>query len=322
MPKRTLQGDLIAMKQTVIDQCLAKQIKDKDGAKLLNIHPKSFSRLKHRYQQHGIEAIVPKKPGPKARSAPPNRTKQAVEELVVALARANPQLGPQPLADLFFDTNSIILDQTTVWRILKRHKVRYTTEYKRWKQDPQLYCLETPGLELQMDACYPFGRARRLVEFDAIDDCSRYVAGRIFHHETTLNAIAFVDYLLERVPFRIQRIRVDNRYGKKFVEYCATKGIEVIANDPYSPEQNGKIERFHKTVKRECYWRYCSFYDSKEQLEYKLQQWLTIYNSKRRHSGFGMHRLTPAQKLALSLLNGISRFYPQKVTLSLQQYIF
>ena len=92
----------------------------------------------------------------------------------------------------------------------------------------------------------------------------------------------------------------------------------------YSPEQNGKIERFHKTLKREFFYRHCSYTDSLETLNYKYSQWLTYYNYRRRHSGLGMNRLTPAQKITQTLLkataNTIIISNPQKVTGTLQQY--
>lgn len=320
MPK-TLQGVLIAMKQTILDQCLKKELTGLAAAQLLQMHPKSFSRLKGRYVLEGVIALSPKKPGPKKGKHPGNRTNEQQEAMVVQLANQYPQLGPLPLSERLLDQYGIRLHSTTIWRILKRKNIRYTTEYKRWKQDSKLYCLEKPGIELQLDACYPFGRARDCALFDAIDDCSRWVAGKFYRRETGHNAMDFVRYLEQRVPFKIQRIRVDNRYGKPFRTFCKRRGIEVIANDPYSPEQNGKIERFHKTVKREFLWRYCAFTDSNNDLQYKLVQWLNIYNTKRRHGGYGMNRMTPQQKIVATLLNNLSFIYPQKVTGTLQQYI-
>ena len=49
------------------------------------------------------------------------------------------------------------------------------------------------------------------------------------------------------------KVRVDNKFGKKFKEFCASVGIAVITNDPYSPEQNGKIERWHKTENKSVF---------------------------------------------------------------------
>lgn len=318
--RRNSQGELIAMKKQIIEKCLNRQLMCKDGASLLQMHPKAFSRLKSRYILDGETALMPKKPGPK-RFTPKNRTIKEIENQVIKLAIEHPSWGPVPLSEELFDRYNIKIHQTTVWRILKRTKTRYTREYKRWKEKPKFYCLDTPGLELQMDGCYPFGRSRQIVGFDAIDDCSRWVFGKLYTRETAKNAIDFVKHLISNAPFKIQRIRVDNRYGQEFREYCESIGIEVIENEPYSPEQNGKIERFHKTLKREFFWKYCSYHDSLEVMQYSYNQWQNYYNTKRRHGGYGMNRITPQQKIAATLflsLNNIN--YPQKVTLTLQQY--
>jgi len=314
------------MKKRTIERCFSKQMKWKEGAQLLGMHPKAFSRLKKNYLKYGEMVLVGRKPGPKPWSPPANKTPEDIEEIVERLAIAHPHFGPQPLADKLYDNYQITKDQSTIWRILKRRKVRYTQEYKRWKDNPKLYCLDLPGEELQLDACYPYGRARKVASFDAIDDCSRHVYGKCYDRETAENAILFVDELIQRSPFAIQRIRVDNRYGKTFVKHCNSLGIEIIQNEPYSPEQNGKIERFHKTLKREFFYRHCSYTDSLESLNYKYSQWLAYYNYHRRHSGFGMNRLTPAQKITQTLLkataNTIIMSSPQKVTGTLQEYIF
>ncbi len=318
--RRNTQGELIAMKKQIIEKCITRQLKCKDGANLLKMHPKAFSRLKSRYILDGEAALMPRKPGPK-KFTPQNRTPEIIEQLVENLAIKHPNLGPLPLAEELFDKYNVKLDQATVWRILKRRKIRYTKQYRRWKEKPKFYCLDTPGLELQMDGCYPFGRSRQIVHFDAIDDCSRWILGKLYTRETAANAIDFVKYLVNNVPFRIQRIRVDNRYGKEFKQYCNSIGIEVIENDAYTPQQNGKIERFHKTVKHEFYWKYCSYHDSIELMQYKYNQWQSYYNAKRRHSGYGMDRMTPQEKIASTLLLSLTNIYPQKVTLTLQQYI-
>lgn len=324
MPKRT-QEQLIAMKQTIIERCLARQLRWTEAAQLLQMHPKALSRLKRQYLAHGVVALSGQKPGPKPNTPPPNKTPTDIAQLVMLLAQCHRDLGPVPLADQLQNQYGVTLHPTTIWRILKRQKIRYTAEYKRWKHDPKLYCLDQPGEELQLDACYPFGRQRQVVSFDAIDDCSRTIYGKCYDRETTDNAIRFVTELVGRVPFRIQRLRVDNRYGQKFTLYCETMlNIQVITNDPYTPEQNGKIERFHKTLKREFFWKHCAFSDSIDLLNYKYWQWIQYYNYQRKHGGYGMHRLTPAQKLASTWHWSLAQqliSYPQKVTGTLQQYI-
>lgn len=323
MRTRNTRDNIIAMKKVILDLCLARKMKHYIGATTLNMHPKSFSRLMARYRKHGKVVLVPKKTGPK-KCEPVNRTSRDVTNLVCRLATSRPDLGPRPLRDEL-ERMGITLHPTTIWRILKREHIRYTTTYKRWKQDPKLYCLETPGEELQLDACYPYGRARKLTCFDAIDDCSRIVYAHTYDRETIENAIDFVTNLVRCSPFRIQRIRADNFYKSRlFIEHCRSLGIEVVINDPYSPEQNGKIERFHRTLKQSFFWKYCSYHDSDDHIQYKLASWINEYNTRRKHYGYGMNGMTPYLKLTSSLFNSlaIQNSYPQKVTLTLQQYIY
>ncbi len=319
---RNTQGELIAMKKQLLDKLIDHELSRSQVANLLQMHPNAVSRLKKRYIKEGRDILIPNKPGPKNGDHIHNRTADFISNILVNLAKDNPDLSPIAISEKLYDKYGLSINQSTIWRILKRKKIRYTNEYKRWvKEKPKLYCLDTPGLELQMDASFPFGRSRKIASFDAIDDCSRHVYAKIYIREDDESAIDFVKNLVKNVPFRIERIRVDNRYGKRFREYCQSIGIEVIVNDPYTPKQNGKIERYHKTMKREFFWKYTSFHDSIEVLQYKYSQWLYHYNNNRRHGGYGMNRMTPNQKIASTLFESLNNInYPQSVTLTVQQY--
>lgn len=105
-----------------------------------------------------------------------------------------------PLSQKLQDDHGISLHPTTIWRILKRNKIRYGTQYKRWKEDPKLYAYDEPGAEIQLDASFPFGRKRDIVSIDAIDDCSRLVIAWIYERNTIENAMDFVARLVRKFP--------------------------------------------------------------------------------------------------------------------------
>lgn len=322
--RRNSQEELIAMKKEIFDKYLTKQIKVKAGAELLKMHPKAFLRLLARYRQYGLTSLIPKKTGPKSGVAL-NRTPAWIEDLVVQVAFHNRSLGPVPLLEKLDDEHHIKLNQSTIYRILKRKKARYFKNYpKIERQKPQLYCLDTPGEELQLDASFPFGRSRKIACFSAIDDCARYVFSKCYSWETTEDAIKFINELVQKAPFNIKSIRIDNKLRKAFKAYCENElGIKVIVNDPYMPQQNGKVERFHKTLKTSFFWRQVSFHDTMEEINYKLGFWLNYYNYERRHGGYGMNRLTPVQKLTQTLLYSTANQYiinPQLVTRTLQSH--
>jgi len=322
MAGRLTRHYLIEMREKTINQCLEKKMKWKQGAEILSMHPKSFSRLKRKYLEYGRVVLEGRKPGPKKGHAW-NKTLEEIEEKVTEISLNHQELGPSPLAEEL-EKERIYLHPTTIWRILKRNKIRYTSEYKKWKPEPQLYALDEPGEEIQMDGCYPYGRARKLVSFDAVDDCSRFGFGRYYEHEDADSAIDFITRVVEKAPFRVQKVRVDNRYGKRFREYCEKElGLEVIENDPYEATQNGKVERYHGTMKKLFFFRSCSFTDDFETLNYKYSLWLHWYNYQRPHTGYKMHKMSPAQKIASCYLMLLANrlLENKKVTGTLQQNI-
>lgn len=320
MAGRLTRHYLTEMKEKVIKECLEKKMRWKQGAKVLSMHPKALSRLKRNYLQYGRVVLEGRKPGPKKGHAW-NRTSEEIEEKVTEISLNHPELGPDTLAEEL-TKQRIYLHPTTVWRILKRNKIRYTAEYRKWKPEPKLYALDEPGGELQMDGCYPYGRAKKLVSFDAVDDCSRFAFGRYYEHEDADSAIDFITRVVDKAPFRIQKVRVDNRYGKKFREYCEKElGIEVIENDPYAASQNGKVERYHGTMKKLFFFRSCVFTDDFDTLNYKYSLWLNWYNYQRGHTGYKMNKMNPAQKIASCYLMLLANnlLENKKVTGTLQQ---
>lgn len=308
------------LKKTIIEQAVERKVSTAQASGLLRMHPKAFLRLKSRYRREGEAALWPRRPGPKPGSREPaNRTPEEVEDLVLALADRFPWLGPAPLAEKAAG-HGFPMDQSTAWRILRRRTDRYARPSRRWREDPKLYALEEPGIEVQADGCFPFGRARRLCVIDAVDDCSRFLFAEAYEGEDLPSMKLFIARLVRVSPFRIRAIRLDNKFnGREMRGFCADLGIATVFNEPYSPEQNGKIERYHKTFKRECVWRTVSFNDPIETVRYRLALWVQHYNNERRHTGLGMNGLTPAQKVASVYLSRTIN-YPQMVTGTLQQY--
>lgn len=201
--KNTIE-ETIKMKKNILRKYINKSIDRKETAKLLSMHVNAVSRLTSRYKKEGINALTPKKPGPKSCNPIHNKTPTHIQDLVIDIALKNQNEGPIWIAEQLYDDYGITINQSTVYRILKREKIRYMHEYKRWiKEKPKLYCLDNPGRELQMDGSYPFGRQRKLVSFDAIDDCSRYITAKLYKHEDAKSAINFVKHLIQKVPFKI-----------------------------------------------------------------------------------------------------------------------
>ena len=308
---------LIRMKEKMLKKVIAKEMKVKEVADHFNVTRQSVSKWLAKYKYGGIAELIPKRSGPKS-GTPWNRTPEETEDKVIKMAEANPLKGPDWISDELFEIG-VDLEQTTVYRILKRRNIRYYTNYKHKRRKKKAYCLDIPGREVQLDCSFPFGYQKKAVIYDAIDDCSRWVYGKIYKNHTAESTILFLKELIDKSPFTIIAIRTDQ--GVEFInfkvkEFLMEQGIQHRVNPPYTPQHNGKIERFHQTLKTDSVHYNWYVNDDLEILNYKLSQYLYFYNYHRRHTGLGMNKLTPVQKIAISTIQ-LSLF--QNVNLTLQQ---
>ena len=142
-----------------------------------------------------------------------------------------------------------------------------------------------------MDTCKI---APGLYQYTAVDDCTRYRVLRVYSRRTEYNTLDFLDCVLEKMPFPIQRIQTDR--GREFFavivqERLKQYGIKFRPNKPASPHLNGKVERSQKTDKIEFY----STIDlSSPDLDILLAEWQHYYNWERPH---GAHKgKTPVER--------------------------
>lgn len=269
-------------------------------AKELNVSRQTIHKWLSRYKRYGTDGLIVRRR--KRRNMAHNRTSREIELLVEHIARDYWQDGVETLRDRIEYEYNITLHPVTIYRILKRNNVRYTDRYsqtkKRWKK--QLYSHQIPGTELQMDTKYPYGYKEGKVIYTIIDDASRWVYAYSYEKANKVNTIDFLEKVIRSAPFNIQKIRTDQ--GKEFIanvvkEWMQSHGIAYRNNTPYCPEENGKIERFHKTLNEKCLRYGFTPDDSLDQMQYRLNLFLHYYNYQKKHRGLGMDGMTPMEKL-------------------------
>ena len=131
-----------------------------------------------------------------------------------------------------------------------------------------------------------------------LDGMSRSIVHFEIHESMTEPQIELLlQRAREKYPDAKPRIISDNgpqfiaRDFKQFIRIC---GMTHVRTSPYYPQSNGKLERFHKTIKRECIRPQTPLcLDDARRL---VEQYVTHYNTLRLHSAIGY--VTPADKLA------------------------
>jgi len=161
-----------------------------------------------------------------------------------------------------------------------------------------LYTKGFPGEEVQIDTTEPFGKIG-IILISAVDDHSRWGMADCYYHNNSENAASFVLKIVREVPFPIKAFRTDNgsEFKKHFSSLCKKLGIEIKRNPVKHPTSNGKVERLHRTIEEECFWRVQAHKENLSYGRYWLSRYLAWYNTKRRHGGYGMKGRTPQQRM-------------------------
>ena len=153
------------------------------------------------------------------------------------------------------------------------------------------YEKQVTGHHVQVDVKFltlqgPAGRHIRRYQYTAIDDATRIRALRVYRRHTQQNAIAFIDHVVGKFPFRIHTIRTDrgHEFQALFHWHLADQGIRHVYIKPRTPQLNGKVERSHRTDQQEFY--QLLSYKGDVDLEQRLTEWEHFYNYHRPHGAF------------------------------------
>jgi len=214
-------------------------------------------------------------------------------EATVAYAMTRPRDGYRRLAWMMVDKDVVYLSPSTVYRILDSHDLLF-----RWKRpEPgegrQVPEAHHPNEAWHIDLMYLWVRGRWYFLVSLLDSYSRYIV----HWELALSMRAqevaeITATALERVPGKKPRIIRDN--GAQFVakewrEVIRHFELEEIPIRVRHPESNGRIERYHRSVREEGLsdTELEDFYQARD----LLAQWVKNYNEERLHSA--LHYLRP-----------------------------
>ena len=121
-----------------------------------------------------------------------------------------------------------------------------------------------------------------------VDDHSRLAYSEVLPDEKGPTCAAFlsraIGYFAEHGIPRIERLMTDNAWAYRYSlrEICAGHGITQKFIRPHCPWQNGKAERFNRTLQTE--WAYRQPFTSNDERSQALAPWLEHYNTGRRHS--------------------------------------
>jgi putative transposase len=130
-----------------------------------------------------------------------------------------------------------------------------------------------------------------------IDCCDRCIVGwRLSRNGVSKNAAATLEDALyarkEEIISGELMLRSDNGLifgAKPFLAVTKEHGVKQEYITPYTPEQNGMIERFFRSIKEECIWQHR--FKNRDEAFMAIASWMDKYHEERPHSALGY--LTP-----------------------------
>ena len=130
-----------------------------------------------------------------------------------------------------------------------------------------------------------------------LDGCSRYIVHwEIRPTMTEVDIEQITQRARERFPGVTPRIISDNGpqfVAKDFKEFIRLCGMTHVKTSPYYPQSNGKIERFHRTIKGDCIRTQTPL--TLEDAQRIVADYVDYYNTVRLHSAIGY--VAPLAKL-------------------------
>jgi transposase InsO family protein len=240
-----------------------------DVARRYGVARQTLHAWLRRYAAAGLGGLADQSSRP---ASCPHQIAPQLEARIVALRRAHPGWGPRSILTQLGREGTVPLPgRSSVYRALVRHGLiqpqqrrRRRQDYRRWERSRamELWQLDIVGRIRLADGT-------QLSAVTGIDDHSRFcVLARLLPRATARPVCDALRAALARhgAP---QAILTDNgkvftaQFGPgpgpvPFYRVCHDNGIRHLLTAPYSPTTTGKIERLHKTMRREFFDGTCS----------------------------------------------------------------
>ena len=221
----------------------------------------------------------------------PNRRVFEKERRLILSLRVERKLGARRIQSELRRHHDLKLSLDSIHKVLAINQVPPLVRPARQKTRHR-YARLIPGDRVQLDTCKI---APGCYQYTAVNDCTRYRVLAVFRRRTAASTLAFLERLLEEMPFPVQRVQTDR--GREFFaesvqQWLMDHCIKFRPIKPASPHLNGKVERSQKTDHEE-FWATADL--NSPDLELRVAEWQHYYNWDRPHGS--LNGQTPIEML-------------------------
>jgi putative transposase len=280
-------------KREVIELVRRSPVTKKETLLELGLSPSTFYRWQRRSRSESEAGLIDRRPQP---GTIWNQLRPEETEVILVAARAEPDKSPREIAFWISDCAGFSVSESSVYRVLKLHGLVREVDVVGFPAGPE-YTVKTTRVneQWQCDASYFFvvGWGWYYL-ISVLDDFSRYILAWQLKGDMKTESISeVVEQAIEwtgmkRVPERFRaRMVTDNGpsyVAGAFEEYLRMHKMRHIRCSPHHPQTNGKLERFHETLKARVN---LLVWSSPEELRGAIAEFIEFYNQRRYHEGIG-----------------------------------
>lgn len=280
-------------KQTIVEAVEHRVVPVRVVLKHMGIPPSTYYRWRKAYRCDGLKGLID-------RSSEPhrfwNRITDEERDTVIEQALRHPEEPSRQIAFRVTDGCGFSVSESTVYRILKVKGLIPDREIKGFSAGDEYMDKPTRVNEQwQIDATY-----LKVVGWgwyfliSILDDVSRRILS--WRLQPKMDGGAFSEVVQDALdetglahapPLRKPRLLTDNGsgvVGKAFQGYVESAGITHILASPYHPQTNGKIERYHRSLKERVL---LVAHTTPWDLADDIAAFVAYYNSQRYHEALG-----------------------------------
>lgn len=262
--------------------------------KTFGISKSWFYKWKDRYNPKNLASL-------KSLSRKPKKLSSIDWKIVIEICdwkRANPRKSQYYLYNEWVRAGRIPpCSPKTIYNYWKRRNLIITRHRRKRIRSKLFNKAKLPGELVQIDTKF---LPKRKYQYTAIDVVSKWRFMEVYPKLTQENSVDFVGKLLIEARLKgvaIKLIQTDNghEFQSLFKNYLDSLDIKFQHTWIHTPDQNGVVERSHRTDEEEFYQETDIDYTNLEEIKQKLAIWLNHYNTKRLH--FALNFDTPEEYL-------------------------
>lgn len=222
---------------------------------------------------------------------------EAERQAIIAYWHDHPLDGYRRLTYMMMDADIVAVSPATTYRVLSNAGLLKRFAGKPSKKGDGFTQPLKPHEHWHIDIAYLNIRGTFYYLCSILDGFSRTIVHWDIRESMTEREVEVIlQQAREKFPNATPRIISDNGpqfIARDFKEFIRISGMTHVRTSPYYPESNGKLERYHKTIKGDCIRVKTPL--SLEDAQRSVADFVKRYNTERLHSAIGY--VTPMDKL-------------------------